>query len=777
MSQTQSGSAARIDPAAITQQLRHGIELFRRGHGAAAADLMRALLKHAPDQPDALHVLGLLAARDGRLEEAERLLRRCVKVAPEFADGHNNLGNVLLAMRQPRLALAAYRRAARLAPDSPLPHYNLGNVLRELGQLEEAETSYREAMRLAPDNPDIQTNLVNLLLERGAEEAAQTMAIELIERHPQRPELRLNLGNILRRRGRLDQARAAYEGLLAARPGHPQALLSLALVALAEHDLSAAEHWIELAESGAAAPEQERLTARFALSMARGDQAGALAVARAAFESAGESPSLVAVAAELLAEVGEHRQALELLKRGRARFGERLTGVLGAEFHHRRALCDWRDWGSRAAALVTRIRAGDPAGVSPFSACALPGLEPADLLRVARERSARVRAALDPLTANPRRAAGERIRLGYLSADFRAHATAYLTAALFEHHDRAQFELFAYSLGADDGSPIRDRLRAAFEHFVDLSDQTHQAAARRIHDDGIDILVDLNGHTRGARLEILASRPAPVQVDWLGFPGSTGASFMDYLIVDPVVVPPADAMDYSEALAYLPTTYQPVDDRRSLAPPTTRAREGLPDAGLVLCCFNNPYKITPEVFALWCDLLRELPEAVLWLYAKDPDTRANLVREAGARGVPARRLVFAEQRPQAEHLARLALADLFLDTRPYNAHTTASDALWAGVPVLTCPGRTFPSRVAASLLRAVGLPELIATDLDDYRARALRLARAPEERAELQQRLRAARDTAPLFDVAAFARALESLYRQMWRRDQDGLPPTRLMAD
>nr|WP_242482326.1 hypothetical protein [Thiocystis violacea] len=402
---------------------------------------------------------------------------------------------------------------------------------------------------------------------------------------------------------------------------------------------------------------------------------------------------------------------------------------------------------------------------------------PADLLRIARLRARGYQEweqRAGSLAVSRPSSPDARLRIGYLSDDFQEHATAYLTASLFERHDRGQFEIFAYSTGPDDGGPMRRRLAAAFDHFVDIRSMPHLAAAQRMRDDGIDILVDLKGYTKNARLEILALRPSPIQVSWLGFPGGLGAAFIDYLIADPVVIPPEHAVHYDESIAYLPGTYAPVDDARVVAETPARAAVGLPEDGFVFCCFNDPYKITPDIFDRWCRVLRDTPNGILWLYARTDAAQNNLRREAQARGVAPERLIFAPKLPQAEHLARLAQADLFLDTRPVNAHTTASDALWMGVPVLTCPGDTFASRVAASLVTAVGVPELIAADLDHYETLARELAKRGDALAAIKMQLRKARQESIFFDSQQFVGHLEDVYRRMWGRHTKGEAPVQL---
>jgi len=368
------------------------------------------------------------------------------------------------------------------------------------------------------------------------------------------------------------------------------------------------------------------------------------------------------------------------------------------------------------------------------------------------------------------------LRVGYLSSDFHQHATAVLMAEVLERRDRQRFEVTLYSHSQNDGTPLEQRVRSACEHFVDVSLLSHQAIAQRIRDDGIDLLVDLKGHTRGSRFELMAYRPAPVQLAWLGYPATTGADFIDYMVGDPLVTPLDHAPQYSEQIAQLPHSYQPNDRQRALPPAPSRAALGLPDDAAVLCCFNQTYKMSPHMLDLWARILHGAPRAVLWMLAWDPHAREVLTRELGQRGVPAERVFWAPKLGLAEHIARLRVADLFLDTWPCNAHTTASEALWAGVPVLTVPGPTFASRVAASLVSACELPDLACADDEAYVARAIALAQSPADLAALKQHLETRRQSLPLFDTDRFVHDWEALLLRMAERAQAGLPPAPLAA-
>jgi predicted O-linked N-acetylglucosamine transferase (SPINDLY family) len=359
-----------------------------------------------------------------------------------------------------------------------------------------------------------------------------------------------------------------------------------------------------------------------------------------------------------------------------------------------------------------------------------------------------------------------------VSSDFKQHPMTYLASQLFESHDRKRFEIYAYLIDVDDDSPMRQRLYRAFDHFHDAFAESASETAKRIHTDEIDILIDLNGHTRGARTEIMAMRPAPIQVNYLGYAGSMGAAFMDYIVVDRFLVPPGSESHYSESCVFMPGSYL-VNDANgpTRSVPQTRAANGLPESGFVFCSFNQPVKFTPDMFDVWMRLLDQVPGSVLWLVAFNPYMKEALRTHASLSGVDPNRLVFTPKVPTEVFLSRFALADLFLDTFPCNAHTTASDALRSGCLVLTCAGRTFASRVAGSLLTALGLDDLIADTLEDYEAKALKLASQPDALAALRRRLATLRLSSPLFDGAAFARNLEKAFEAMWALHSAGQKP------
>jgi predicted O-linked N-acetylglucosamine transferase (SPINDLY family) len=443
-----------------------------------------------------------------------------------------------------------------------------------------------------------------------------------------------------------------------------------------------------------------------------------------------------------------------------------------------REACRWAGADEVMASLrpdVVALPAGAAVEVTAFAHAVLVD-DPREQLKAARHYALHVALGYPPMPRRVARRQDRRLRIGYLSADFHQHPTSQLMAQMLASHDRSRFEVTLLSTGADDHSALRQRLRDGSEHFEDLRGQSFTSMATRIRALGIDILVDLKGATYDTLMPVLAQRPAPLQVSWLGFPGTTGAPFIDYFIGDPVTTPLADAAHFSEKIAQLPHCYQPNDVHRALPEESTRAQWGVADDALVLCAFHQSYKISAPVFDLWCDLLRELPDAVLWLLQWNAAVHTRLIAAAAERGVAPDRLVFSPVLPLQAHLSRLACADLYLDAWPCNAHTTASEALWCGVPVITLKGRTFAQRVAASVLHAAELHELVCADTDGYRDLALTLARDPARRAALRERLVGQRTTSPLFDGAAFARDIEALFEKMWARAVEGQAPEHLPA-
>ncbi|MCP1609092.1 putative O-linked N-acetylglucosamine transferase (SPINDLY family) [Azospirillum lipoferum] len=626
---------------------------------------------------------------------------------PEEAVARSNLGEAM--RRQGRLveAEAHHRKALAWLPDFGGNHYNWGVTLQALGRPAEAAAAYGEAARLMPNFAPAPCNQGVLLRDLGRLDEAEFVLDRALELDPTLVPARLALAALYRDRGDLDRAAAGFRACLCLRPDLAEGQANLALT---------------LKERGQ-----------------RGGPAEDAAASILGFERA--------------------------LRIGLPDAG----GVLAQLVQQHRHLCRWNGLNALSTRLVELVREGRTQQAHPWiflGEGAGPALERACAERYSDWKMRGIR------TSFPNRSGrGPKLRIGYLSADFHEHATAVLIAELIERHDRGRFEIVGCSYGADDGGPLRRRLVTGFDRFLDLSALTDDSAARLIHEAGIDILVDLKGHTQNARPGIAVHRPAPIQAQWLGYPGTLGSAAIDYVIADRVVAPADHQRFYSERIVHLPDSYQPNDRKRAIGLTPHRAGCGLPESGTVFCAFNASYKIGPDLFGRWCRILQRVPESVLWLLDGPAEVADNLRHAAVERGVAAERLVFAPRLPGPAHLARHRLADLFLDSGPVGAHTTASDALWAGLPVLTVAGRSFAGRVAASLLHAVGLPELVVPDWDAYEATAKRLAEQPAELAALKLRLEQARATAPLFDTDRFARSIETAYATMWDIHAAGEPP------
>jgi predicted O-linked N-acetylglucosamine transferase (SPINDLY family) len=631
-------------------------------------------------------------------------------------------------------AAALCERVAADDPGSVEAWHLLGAARLALGDAASALAALDRALGLDPVRAGVLSARAAALVALGRDDEVLAASEAALARDPDNATVLNARGVALRRLGRPAEALATYDKALAASPGFVDALCN---------------RGVALSDLG-----------RFEQALAAHDQACA---------AVPDHPQALANRAGLLMLLGRPVEAARDLERVVAR-DPRRPRALGDLLHARRQVCDWRDDATLLAAIRDELEAGRPA-MAPFAS--LSAFDDPALHRLAAGLAAPPPA---PAPVWPPRPPGERIRVAYLSADLHDHATARLMAGLLETHDRKRFEILALSYGPDLGGVLRERIDAAFERRIDVRRLSDAAVAALARDLGVDIVVDLKGHTQDGRPGILAHRAAPVQVSWLGYPGTLAAPYADYVIADPVVSPPGAEADWSEAVVRLPL-YQPNDGLTSFAARPTRADAGLPDGVFVFACLNNPAKITPEVFAAWTAVLRAAPGSVLWLYEGSPGAAANLRSHARAAGIDPDRLVFAAPASHAEHLARQTQADLMLDTWPYGAHTTASDALRMGVPILTAPGRSFASRVAASLLTALDLPELVADDVESYVAAAVRLAGDPSALEALKARLGRAVRSGPVFDPAVFARRLEAAFETLHARAQAGLPPAGFDID
>ncbi len=660
----------------------------------------------------------------GRLAQAERLYRRILAIDPKHIDSLHLLGLIAHQTGHSDKALELIGRAIGLNGADPELHNDIGGIYQSLGRFDMAVEHCRKALVLDPQSAKAGLNLARALHAQGDLSESIAQYRRVLQGTPHSAEGHYNLAVALQDLGNIDEAIAEYRRALALRPDHAESHINLgmSLAAKGHCDAAIAHYRQALAiEPGSA----EALNALGVALMLTGELAQAIAAAQRALKL---QPDHVRARANLVYTMAQ--------------------------------ACGWADFDGQVEQVLALLRQGAE-GVPPFVALMLPAT-PADRLLAARPWSQGFTRGAARFS-HPRPATQRPIRLGYISHDLRGDVVGRLLPELIARHDRSRFVVNAYCYGPDDDSDVRSRLVAAFDSFADLTGIDDAAAAGHVHADGIDILVDLTGYTsQNPRARILACRPAPIQVSFLGYPGTMGADFIDYIIVDRFLAPAEHQPFYSERLVRLPHCYLPSDTSRPAAmPPLSRAACGLPEEGLVFCSFNNSFKLTPAVFDIWMRLLRAVPGSTLWLFEANPAVPDNLRHEATARGVGGERLVFARHSPIPEYLARLAAADLFLDTCPYNAGATANDALWAGLPVLTCSGDSYVGRMAGSMLHAIGLPELVTNSLAEYEARALQLAREPARLAELRDRLADNRSRMPLFDMARYTSGIETAYSGM----------------
>jgi protein O-GlcNAc transferase len=788
------------EPADIAAAFARASLLHQEGRLADAAPLYQLVLAADPAHFDAQHMLGLLRAQQGDFLEAVKAIGHALKLDPRNQQALTNFGNVLWALGQREEALMSYDAAVSENRDDAVIWFNRGLLLAEMRRLPEAVASYDRTVAIAPGHGEALFARSLALGEMGRLQEALTASDAVIAARPDMAAAFNLRGSLLWRMGRPDAALDSFNLALSLVPGNAEFLTNrgLALTAMERHEdaLQSYDQALAIAPTHA-----EALTNR-------GNALASLQRFEEALESHDKMLALHPHHAETLSNKGAALAALQRFdealaaydaalkhqpansrarfNRGVAlanmrRFAEALVefeAVLMADPRHAHALsaaasaalnlCDW----PRVQLLrekITRAIAGGTAVIAPFT-----------LLGFSEDQALHLRCAkawLADKAAQPQAPWREalprehgKLRIAYVSSDFGAHPVGYQLAALLEQHDRAGFEVHGVSLGADDGSDIRARLVGACDRFHDVRLMNDRDAAALLRELEIDITIDLNGHTQYGRPGLFARRPAPVQVSWLGYPSTTGLAAMDYVIADAQALPLADQLHYSEKIVHLPDSFFAPGDPPLAATQPERREEGLPEDGVVFCCLHQSWKISEALFGVWMRLLQLVPGSVLWLADHSPDVRARLEQAARVSGVEAGRLVWAKRSDRGRHLARLGLADLMLDTLPYNAHATASDALWAGVPVVTCRGEAFAGRIASSLLHAAGLPELVTASLADYESLALALALDGEARGALREKLIRNRAGTPFFDSARHTQMMEAAYRQMWRNAQSGDP-------
>jgi len=747
------------DPACFGAYLLLGTLRSQQGRIPEAIPLISKSLQICPDDFEALAIFGPLLMAAGRFAEALEIFDRTLAIRPGDPRGLYNRGLALANLNHFEAALTSYDSAISRQPDFAFAWINRGIALGKLKRFGEAIESYDRALELQPELSQAMENRGAALLSLGRVEDALATYDKMLATEPGNAAVWNIRGFILHAQIQFEKALEAFDRAIVLRPNFTDALRNRGdvLRSLKRFDeaLTSYDRAIALDPENAAAWNQ------------RGVLLGEMNRLEDALASYDKSLALKPDYTDALI----NRASLQWSKMGRrydeaTRDLERALALdpqhayaRGELLHIRMQVADWRDFQRETAQIDQDVREGHLA-IQPFVYQAISD-SAADLAACSR-RFAKLYPAV-PCPPISRSRNHDRIRIGYLSADFREQATAYLTVGLYEMHDRQRFEIIAFDNGANDDSAIRARLENAFDKIVAISHQPDHVAADRIRAEEIDILVNLNGYFGSHRTGIFAHKPAPVQVNFLGFPATLGAPYMDYILADRVVIPEEERCHYSEQVVYLPDCYQVNDSRRPIAEDIpARAGNGLPEKAFIFCNFNQSYKFTPAMFETWMRILKQVPDSVLWLLDDLPEFRDNLRRAAQLHDVVGARLLFAPRVAVEKHLARLRLADLFLDSLPYNAHTTASDALWAGLPLLTCRGTTFPGRVAASLLGAAGLCELVTETPADYERLAVALARDTERLGAIRQKLHQNRLNCALFDTDRFRRHIEACYTIMW---------------
>ena len=718
-------------------KLVEGFAFHQKGQLAQAQELYHQALKIQPKHFDAWYLLGVIAYKTRNFERAVELINRALEINPQHPDAYNYRGNALNELKHYEAALQSYDRAIALKPDYADAYNNRGVALQELKQQEAALQSYDKAIALKPNYADAYNNRGNLLKELKHYKGALQSYDKAIEFKPEYAGAYNNRGNVLKELKQYEAALKNYDKAIELNPNYADAYNSRGIVLK------------ELKQYDAALQSYDK-----AVSL-NPDYADA-------YNNRGN----------VFHDLKRYEAALQSYDKALA-LKPNCEFLFGLRFLISMQICDWSNAKGQLVQLTEKIERNESAS-PPFSILGQSGSP--SLQKKAAEIWVQKRYplshALSKLTKRPKH---NKIRIGYFSADFRNHATSFLTVGLFETHDQSRFELTAFSFGPDTQDDMRKRMETIFDNFIDIRNKSDEEVAILARNMEIDIAIDLGGFTTESRTGIFAMRAAPLQINFLGYPGTMAAEYMDYLIADKTLISEVSQQYYAEKIVYLPNSYQINDAKRVISEKIfTREELGLPSTGFVFCCFNNNYKITPDTFDGWIRILKQVEDSVLWLFEDNPTAAINLRKEASRRGVHAERLCFAKRMPLPEHLARHRAADLFIDTLPYNAHTTASDALWAGLPVLTCTGEAFASRVAASLLNAIHLPELITSTQEEFEARAIELATNPEQLRLIKQKLEENRLTTPLFNTQLFTRHIEAAYMEMLERYHADLPPAHI---
>ena len=745
----------------INQVLKQAVDAHKAGQLKEAHRLYAAILKLQPKHPDANHNTGLLTVGFGNIELALPFFKTALEANPSMAQFWYSHIVVLIKLErlidakalldqakgkgikgadfdQLEQKLNNVNKASTLIPNDADGYYNMGVALQKQNKLDEAIEAYINALSIKPDYANAYNNMGTALQVHNKLEEAIEAYQKAIDIKPDHAEAYYNMGNALQEQGKLDEGIEAFNKVLFIKPDYAEAYNNMGIALQEQNKLKEAID----AYKKALALKPDHAEAYYNMGNTLQEQN------------------------KLLEAIEAYKSAIDINPNHEAARAQKL--------HQQARICDW-DSITEELTLVSELGTTEK-GVSPFALLSMEDAPERHLIRSKIYAKAKYTKKLKPELVKPLQKP-KRLKIGYFSADFHSFPGMYLMVGLLEKHDRTKFEISAFSYGPDVNDRMRNRIINAVDHFIDIKTADTNTVVNLARQRNIDIAVHRNGFTKNDRTELFASGLAPIQINYLGYPGTLGADFIDYIVADPILIPEDKRQYYSEEIIYLPNTYQPTDNTRIISDKVIIRKDmGLPENGFVFCCFNQIYKISSTEFDIWMRLLNSVNDSVLWLLESNKWAEQNLKRQAEARGVNAERIIFAEKVPQAEHLARQRLADLFVDTFNYNAHTTTSDALWAGLPLVTKLGEGFAARVAGSLLNAVGLPELVTVTEQDYEVLILELATNPTKLVKIKEKLASNRLTQPLFNTELYTKHLEKAYQQAYQNYFDGNLPQKIIV-
>ena len=745
----------------INQVLKQAVDAHKAGQLKEAHRLYAAILKLQPKHPDANHNTGLLTVGFGHIELALPFFKTALETNPSNAQFWYSHIVVLIKLErlvdakalldqakgkgikgadfdQLEQKLNNVNKASTLIPNDADGYYNMGVALQKQNKLDEAKEAYIKALSIKPDYVNAFNNMGTALQAHNKLEEAIEAYQKAIDVKPDHAEAYYNMGNALLEQGKLDEGIEAFNKVLFIKPDYAEAYNNMGIALQKQNKLKEAID----AYKKALALKPDHAEAYYNMGNTLQEQN------------------------KLLEAIEAYKSAIDINPNHEAARVQKL--------HQQACICDW-DSITEELTLVSELGTTEK-GVSPFALLSMEDAPERHLIRSKIYAKTKYTKKLKPELVKPLQKP-KRLKIGYFSADFHSFPGMYLMVGLLEKHDRTKFEISAFSYGPDVNDRMRKRIKNAVDHFIDIKTADTNTVVNLARQRNIDIAVHRNGFTKNDRTELFASGLAPIQINYLGYPGTLGADFIDYIVADPILIPEDKRQHYSEEIIYLPNTYQPTDNTRIISDKVIIRKDmGLPENGFVFCCFNQIYKISSTEFDIWMRLLNSVNDSVLWLLESNKWAERTLKRQAEARGVNAERIIFAKKVPQAEHLARQRLADLFVDTFNYNAHTTTSDALWAGLPLVTKLGEGFAARVAGSLLNAVGLPELVTVTEQDYEVLILELATNPTKLAKIKEKLASNRLTQPLFNTELYTKHLEKAYQQAYQNYFDGNLPQKIIV-